>query len=931
MFLIPVMSIRAVTLRRLLAGFVVANLIIACTSTNNLSPGQHLDAAREHIAANNPNAAIIEIKNALQKDPGLQEGRWLLGSLYLQLGAGQAAEVELLNARQLGYTGEELTGALLRAYLLQRKFSQVIAETDTGAGTLPAEWMMVRGEALLGLGRLEEAEMLFRQVLAVATDSIEARLGIARIAILSGAYEQAESMLDQTEALAPQEAAVFMLKGELAMRRNDATAAEVSYMQATRLAEFNIAAEFGRIRALLALNRMADVAVALKRVEERSPGNPMTRYFRALIALSEDNQELARTNLLEVLKVLPGHAESQFLMGHITYNQGQMEQSRDYLRAFLGQNSEHAEALQLLATVQIRLNQIDQAIANINKAMEKKGEDPTLLALLASANIAAGRVNAGVELLEDAIELDPENPTIATQLATAYLNLGSIDRAVSVLEKTISLSPMFVSARELLVTIHIRNSNFDAAIQTGEGLVSLQPDSASGSNLLGTAYMGVGKMELARTQFEGSIALDPAYIPALYNLARLEVTADNLEAAEVNYRRILAIDPNHVQTLLELARLESRKGEVDNMIGFIQQARIADPNTIRPRLILGRYYASTGDSAKLLEIATESAKVAPGNPDIQLLLGQALRLNGRPDEALLTLNTLNEKLAGTPAIMYELAQIHLQLGNNDAARGHLSEVLRLIPNHPAALGTSIELAIRENDQELARKYASELQSQQPDSPQAFSLMGDTYVSERKYQEAIAAYEQAYNATRSFVLTAKLSQTYELSGDREKAIRLMELWRDENPADSRADLVLAGIYMRAENNAAAVEHYEKVLTRQPDNSVALNNLSWLYVDIDLTRAHELAEKANRIKPNDAGVMDTLGWILARQGKNEQAIPLLRRALSLSPESGDIRYHLAYALAAAGDRDLAQDELARALGSGDDFMEKQAAIELSTRLQ
>ncbi len=918
---------------RLVTALTMVCFLSACNLISGQSAEEHLEKARTFLADNNANAAIIEIKNALQKDANLQEGRWMLGNLYLQMGSGEAAEKELVTARSLGYAGADLETALLKAYMLQRKFQEVVDATDARAeaGSLDANDMTSRAEAFLGLNRLGDAESSYREVLAKDDSAINARLGLARIFMESDRIDEARSLIAEARTRAPQDPTVFIHEGDLEMRLNNPVAAEAAYAQATTLVENNMAAQFGRIRSMLAQNKVQPATEALDQIDKIAPQNLMSKYFRALIAVRNNDPELARTNLLEVLKVIPGHAESLLMMAYLSFEQGQLEQSRDFLRTFLAQYPDSAEALKLLATIQIRLKEPDEAISNIRKIIASSGEDASLLSMLASANIEAGNINEGVTLLERAVGLAPDNSMLATQLATAYLNLGSVDKAVSLLKQAITTQPDLLPTRELLVATYIRNKNYDAATGSAEELIKLKPEEASAYNLLGTALNASGKTELAMAQFELALEKDPEFIPALYNLARLEITSEKTDAAEQHYRKILQINPSHVQTLLELARLESQRGQIDKMIGLIEQARTGNPDSLGPRLLLGRHYMATGDSQKLLEIANESVKVAPDNPDVQLLLGQAQRMTGKTDDALRTLTALLGRMPDTPAIIFELAQVQLQRTDYEAARGHLQEVLKLEPQHPGALSASIELAIRQNDTELARTYTEQLKKQQPDAPDTHILIGDTFFSEGNYAEAISSYEQAYKAARTFTLTARLSQTYEKVGDIEKARAILDEWRTANPEDIRGDLLIGGLSMRQNDMEAARMHYENVLAKTPENIVALNNLSWLYLDTDINRAYELAEKASKAAPDDAGIMDTLGWAMVKQGKNEQGIPLIQKALAKYPESPEIRYHLAYALAATGDKVQAKSEISKVLENKNEFAERPAAMELAKSLE
>ncbi len=80
-----------------------------------------------------------------------------------------------------------------------------------------------------------------------------------------------------------------------------------------------------------------------------------------------------------------------------------------------------------------------------------------------------------------------------------------------------------------------------------------------------------------------------------------------------------------------------------------------------------------------------------------------------------------------------------------------------------------------------------------------------------------------------------------------------------------------------------------------------------------KAMEYAERAHELAPSNASIQDTLGWTLVQRGQVEQGIRHLRDARLRAPQSTEIRYHLAAALAKAGRPDEARKELEPILGA------------------
>src|SRR5690606_35960875 len=78
------------------AAIATALLLVACGGDK---PEALLASAKEYIAKNDYKAAVIQVKNVLQKQPDLPEARFLLGSSLLASGDVAAAEIELYKAR----------------------------------------------------------------------------------------------------------------------------------------------------------------------------------------------------------------------------------------------------------------------------------------------------------------------------------------------------------------------------------------------------------------------------------------------------------------------------------------------------------------------------------------------------------------------------------------------------------------------------------------------------------------------------------------------------------------------------------------------------------------------------------------------------------------------------------------------------------------
>jgi predicted Zn-dependent protease len=65
-----------------------------------------------------------------------------------------------------------------------------------------------------------------------------------------------------------------------------------------------------------------------------------------------------------------------------------------------------------------------------------------------------------------------------------------------------------------------------------------------------------------------------------------------------------------------------------------------------------------------------------------------------------------------------------------------------------------------------------------------------------------------------------------------------------------------------------------------------------------KALELAEKAYKLAPDQANIIDTLGSLLVDKGDLDRGVELLRKAYSLAPNNPMIQFNLANALVKIG---------------------------------
>ena len=95
--------------------------------------------------------------------------------------------------------------------------------------------------------------------------------------------------------------------------------------------------------------------------------------------------------------------------------------------------------------------------------------------------------------------------------------------------------------------------------------------------------------------------------------------------------------------------------------------------------------------------------------------------------------------------------------------------------------------------------------------------------------------------------------------------------------------------------------KKLISLQPDHAHAYNALGYSLADrnLRLPEAQVLIEKAQQLAPDDPFIIDSMGWVMYRLGKHQQALEFLRKAYAARPDA-EIAAHLGEVLWVAGEQ-------------------------------
>jgi putative PEP-CTERM system TPR-repeat lipoprotein len=917
-------------LRLLAQALLVTVSLAACEGRENV--GALISEAHAYQKKGESKAAIIQLKNALQKNPDNAEARSLLGNIYYETGDVGSAEKEIRKALALGADPADLLPTLGKVLLLERQYQKVLDEVKQPAGAAPdPRYLSLQGHAYLGLGKVREAGKSFDLALKAKPDFADALIGAAKVALAGRDVDAAAQFIERATTTSPDNVDAWLFKGDLLHAQGKTADALAAYDKAAALKPDNISAHIAIAHLQIGAGKFDAAKMALDAARKRDPKSLLVAYTQALLDFKQGKFAAAQESVQQVLQVAPDHMPSVLLAGAIQYGLGSTQQAEQYLKKYVENDPGNAYASRLLVATLLKNGETTRAIKTLTPLLKDGDKDVQLLSLAGEAYMKAKDYAKATEYFEKASALAPDTASIRTALGLSSLAKGDNARGIAELEMATNLDPQVTQSGILLVMTHVRLKEFDKALAIVAKLEKSQPDNPLLQNLKGGIYVAMNNASAARSSFQKALAMQPTYFPAIASLAQLDMRDRKPEAAQKRLESFLQADPKNVQAMTALAGIAFSQGRKAEATAWLERASKVKPDDPKPAMLLAAHYLRIGDVQKAHVLAQKLQTANPDTPEVLDLLAQTQLANNDRAAALQSYKKLIDVAPNSAQARMRIAGVYAMQGDQEAAADALKTASSLDPDYLDAKVALATLEVRRGNPEQALIIARELEAQPRNKAAGYVLEGDILMSQKKPELARKAYEQAMALNKNGLIAIKLHDALARAGKEKEGEAGLVQWLKEHPQDVATRMYLATGYVTSQQNRQAIEQYQTVLQTEPNNAGALNNLALVYQKDKDPRALQFAEKAYANAPESAAVLDTLGWLLIEQGNTARGLPLLQKSASLAPDEADIHYHFAQALLKSGEKAKARAELERLLASSKSFSRADEAQKLLRQLQ
>jgi tetratricopeptide (TPR) repeat protein len=562
--------------------------------------------------------------------------------------------------------------------------------------------------------------------------------------------------------------------------------------------------------------------------------------WKALAEIDETSRNWpgVLTDLRTIVEFTPNDVSARLKLGKLLLLAGSSDEALRLANAGIEADNRNADLHALKAAISFKLDDHAAAAREAQTALELDPANADALMVLAVDRLGRGDAKGALSLLQDpsvAHAKDLEG-NLGVQLLKIKLfgQTGDLKSVEAALKKLVELNPQESGYRKLLINFYVEQRRSDDAEKEMRALAAANPaDSAAALDVIRFLYTIKKAPAAARQELNARISAGGEVFPYQIALADLDFAEGNVTEGKQLLENLISAggSPEHVRTArIALAQMYLSKRNFDPAETLATDILRDDPHkvsalTLRASIRLERAQLDTA-IADLLD----ALNYQPRSTDLMSLLATAYERSGLIELADKEFADATRASDFDANIGLEYAAFLQRRGSAARAEDILIELNKRRPNNIQVLSTLAEVRLARQNWIGAEEIAESIRRTGNSGGAADQILGAALIGRHKYDEAIAAYQNAYDAAptatqpMNFLVGALLK-----ANKKDQAIIFLKTVLVKNPGNANALVLLGSIELSSGAADQALKSFLAAVRAQPKDSVGYRALADLYLN------------------------------------------------------------------------------------------------------
>ena len=726
-------------------------------------------------------------------------------------------------------------------------------------------------ETLSKQGKIREAFAQYRSVSSSDEAHVMSRVRVGQLFLMSRSLEEAEKMLQEAIALAPDDNEVLLFQATVNLVKNNIDEAVKNIEKVLRQSPDLPSAIVMRAAIYTRTGEIGSAVELLKQGTVKEPDNEEMHLMLAKLYHKQQLMPEAESELNKLIEIKPDSLLHYKRLAEFYLLDDQVDKAENVLRTAVKQIPEDEAAQFYFIDFLAKKRGIDKAIDELTALIKQSPEDYGLRFKMAALQMGKKEVAVAEATLNEVVELDKLGASgikARNALARLYATTKRVDQAKELIKAVLDENPRDAEALTLRGQFALANRDHSEAIADFRSALVGQPEDVKLLKLLSSAQLANNDLELAMENMRKVVSIAPSDVTARLGAVELLFRLGKPLQAEADVLAILKLDPKNKKSLEYLFKVRMSQKDWVKAQDVSEQIRTLGEMPAKGYYLSGLAYQAEKKWQKSIEA-----------------FKQVLLLKPRSVEPLT-----------------QMVKSYLLLDQSGNALSYLKSLVKDQKEHFVAYNLMGEVLLR--DKKLAD-------------------------AEKAFRQAVAIRPEWFSAHRNLSLLSLMNK------DKAGAIDILQNGIEKTKGSIGLIELLASIYKKDNEHDKIIALYEQAYRLHPDSSVVINNLASFLAEYGgtqetLDRAEKIATPLEKSKnPN---ILDTVGWIAFKQGRFEKAQKLLESAIELGGGGiAKINYHMGRVYYKQGDNESARNYLKKAVSNGADYRGIEQAKEVLKSLQ
>lgn len=549
------------------------------------------------------------------------------------------------------------------------------------------------------------------------------------------------------------------------------------------------------------------------------PENVELLKLSGLVASNDEDWQKARSNFETVVKFKPEDATSWFYLASAYDRLGDFVSAKNAYIKVIDLRSGYTEAYKSLCVILMKMNEPENAIKYAVIANAIEPDDYIFHFVIGTAYMKLKEFQKSIEPFKRALDKEPDNIGTLNSLGTAYMAVGNSEDAIKCYKRALELKPNSPMAYYNIGSAYQIQQNHEEACIYLEKACELDDEDEVFKTALAMSKTKLGYYEEASKIYKSLLLQHPEKENYKYNLVTCFEAMGDLQTAIKMLEGMVYVNQKFILPAQKLASLYIKTNQLNKAKEIYDNILLkgkVSAETFHQYAILSSSLCDTDTAERMLKkVIKMNPDIAKAHKDLGIIYLNKRLFDYAEDEFKIAMQLQPNDFE----IIFEYANFLYSISKNTEAERYYQEALDISPDNVLALTFMALNKLILNQLDEAKAYIEHALKVNPHHEYIQFCAGRIFYARKEYDEAKHYLIHAVEQNPDIETQNTLALTYYELEEYQSAINIFENLLAKKPENISVLMSLAKCYAGLKDNDKALEYLDKLVTIFPEDEEA----------------------------------------------------------------------------------------------------------------